>query len=47
MNIDNITMTGLDIPLNTIIKLTPHSYEYTEERETLCKNTTLPQDFIQ
>lgn len=46
MNKDNITMTGLDIPLNTIIKLTPHSYEYTEERETLYKNTTIGNELF-
>tara|TARA_Y100000591_G_C21803715_1_gene683569 strand:+ start:100 stop:1320 length:1221 start_codon:yes stop_codon:yes gene_type:complete len=32
MNIDNLSMTNLNIPLNTIIKLNPSSYQYDEER---------------
>ena len=32
MNIDNLNMTNLNIPLNTIIKLNPTSYQYDEER---------------
>tara|TARA_Y100000741_G_scaffold225392_1_gene172122 strand:+ start:2162 stop:3379 length:1218 start_codon:yes stop_codon:yes gene_type:complete len=35
MNIDNFNMTNLSIPLNTIIKLNPKSYQYEEERITL------------
>ena len=35
MNIDNLNMTNLNIPLNTIIKLNPTSYQYDEERITL------------
>jgi len=35
MNIDNFNMTNLNIPLNTIIKLNPISYQYDEERITL------------
>ena len=46
MNIDNISMTGLEVPLNTVIKLTPHSYQYNEERKTLCKNTTIGNELF-
>lgn len=35
MNIDNFNMTNLSIPLNTVIKLHPKSYQYDEERITL------------
>ena len=35
MNIDKLNMTNLRIPLNTVIKLHPKSYQYDEERITL------------
>lgn len=40
MNIDNESMTSLDMPLNTIIKLEPYSYQYKEERITLLNPIT-------
>ena len=41
MNIDNVTMTGLDIPLHTIIKLEPYSYQYKEDRKTILSPLTI------
>ena len=40
MNSDNQSMTSLDMPLNTIIKLEPYSYQYKEERITLLNPIT-------
>lgn len=34
-------MTGLEIPLHTIIKLVPHSYQYREERKILLNPITI------
>lgn len=45
MNIDNTDMTSLDIPLNTIIQLEPHSYQYKEERKTIINHITIENSF--
>ena len=45
MNIDNTDMTSLDIPLNTIIRLEPYSYQYKEERKTLFNPITIEKEF--
>ena len=36
MNINNVEMPNLEVPLHCIIELTPQSYEYKENRNYLC-----------